>query len=311
MLKQMRKDSVKNGADQGKLNECQHKLTITKIALDRLRDTKPATGSLFLRLMMGKVNVRMWKKHEKLKFKQEYDKFKERTTILFTVLPLIQLFIWRSPLLFTVHQGWLLYYYTTLALRENILQVNGSQILDWWIYHHYISMTVCALMMNLTGFEAGDDFFHRKATLFLAFAAGQGVVMFVQNKYQAKRSYVRASLGKAQQHDPTSGETLMEKPSDLKLLVPLLFLVYALELYLGVDLAIYWYLSAKRLWQLLCVAILFVLLCVGNSITTARIIALKTSERVRVTRALSSTRLDLSPTAQGQSIPNTSAAMAT
>ena len=42
-------------------------------------------------------------------------------------------------LLLQAHQLWLLYYYTTLALRENILLANGSDILHWWIYHHLVS----------------------------------------------------------------------------------------------------------------------------------------------------------------------------
>ena len=35
---------------------------------------------------------------------------------------------------------WLLYYYLSLALRENILKANGSEIHSWWFMHHYISM---------------------------------------------------------------------------------------------------------------------------------------------------------------------------
>lgn len=47
--------------------------------------------------------------------------------------------LWRSQgeLLLKIHQLWLLYYYLTLSLRENILLANGSDILHWWIYHHY------------------------------------------------------------------------------------------------------------------------------------------------------------------------------
>ena len=35
---------------------------------------------------------------------------------------------------------WLLYYYLSIALRENILKANGSEIHGWWFMHHYISM---------------------------------------------------------------------------------------------------------------------------------------------------------------------------
>ena len=35
---------------------------------------------------------------------------------------------------------WLLYYYLSIALRENIMKANGSDIHGWWFMHHYISM---------------------------------------------------------------------------------------------------------------------------------------------------------------------------
>jgi hypothetical protein len=35
---------------------------------------------------------------------------------------------------------WLLYYYLSIALRENIMKANGSEIHGWWFMHHYISM---------------------------------------------------------------------------------------------------------------------------------------------------------------------------
>ena len=43
-----------------------------------------------------------------------------------------------SDMLLKAHQLWLLYYYTTLSLRENILLANGSNIMQWWILHHYV-----------------------------------------------------------------------------------------------------------------------------------------------------------------------------
>ena len=46
---------------------------------------------------------------------------------------------------------WMLYYYVSLSLRENILKVNGSNIKDWWIYHHYLSsiMSITVLTCEL------------------------------------------------------------------------------------------------------------------------------------------------------------------
>ena len=52
-----------------------------------------------------------------------------------------------SDMLLKAHQLWLLYYYTTLSLRENILLANGSDIMHWWIYHHYLSMLLALIML--------------------------------------------------------------------------------------------------------------------------------------------------------------------
>jgi hypothetical protein len=44
---------------------------------------------------------------------------------------------------------WLLYYYLSIALRENILKANGSEIHGWWFMHHYISMVSLFLPLPL------------------------------------------------------------------------------------------------------------------------------------------------------------------
>jgi hypothetical protein len=43
---------------------------------------------------------------------------------------------------------WLLYYYLSIALRENIMKANGSDIHGWWFMHHYISMVGIARALN-------------------------------------------------------------------------------------------------------------------------------------------------------------------
>jgi hypothetical protein len=74
-------------ADSDELSGFGASLEEARRALDRLKDIRSKTGSVFLRLMMGKVNVRMWKKSDQLQFKEEYDKFKRRTTFIFIIFP--------------------------------------------------------------------------------------------------------------------------------------------------------------------------------------------------------------------------------
>lgn len=140
------------------LSDYRLKLDLLRRALDKLRDTKPRTNlGLFMRLMLGQVNMSLWKNADRIRFKDEYNKFKSRTTFVFILWPLAQLVLLlfgarlglptASDMLLKAHQLWLLYYYTTLSLRENILLANGSDIMHWWIYHHYLSMLLALIML--------------------------------------------------------------------------------------------------------------------------------------------------------------------
>ncbi len=43
----------------------------------------------------------------------------------------------------------MLYFYCSMALRENVLMVNGSNIRPWWIHHHYWSIFTCFLFLTI------------------------------------------------------------------------------------------------------------------------------------------------------------------
>ena len=47
-----------------------------------------------------------------------------------------------------IFQVWLLYYYVTLALREHILKVNGSNINRWWTIHHYMAILMSIIVLT-------------------------------------------------------------------------------------------------------------------------------------------------------------------
>ena len=65
----------------------------------------------------------------------------------FVVFPLVWIFVymylrhkWRyTHWIHILTHIWMLYYYVSLSLRENILKTNGSNIKRWWIIHHYLS----------------------------------------------------------------------------------------------------------------------------------------------------------------------------
>lgn len=127
------------------LSDYHLKLDLLRCSLDKLRDTKPRLNGLgwFMRLMVGQVPMTLHKNADRLRFKDEYNKFKSRTTLLYIIGPIVQILaLWMQntswgvssttmDLLLKAHQLWLLYYYLTLSLRENILLANGSAILHW------------------------------------------------------------------------------------------------------------------------------------------------------------------------------------
>jgi DNA repair ATPase RecN len=73
-------------------DEIEAKILNLETRLGKLSAARPKTGSLFLRFALGKVNARVWKRSEVIQLKSEYNKFKHRTTFVFILLPLLQIF---------------------------------------------------------------------------------------------------------------------------------------------------------------------------------------------------------------------------
>jgi hypothetical protein len=184
---------------------------------------------------------------------------------------------------------WLLYYYVSLALRENILLVNGSRIRSWWIVHHYISaaMSIVILTWPLTDLHASF------LPLFTFFFFYQAVIMHFQAFYQERRHYSLVAQGKATQMDVKNPEGLREYNTNM-LLVPLIILLagtYALQVYVSFSLLQSAFLSEDlNLWQnpiyykqelqVLFLGASFAVLAVGNSVSLFRTVADKfTSKR--------------------------------
>ena len=101
------------------------------LMLARVKSIEPDTGSLFVRLFLGQVNVRVASKEDRGRLKDEYEKFRFRTNFGFIIFPLIWILdfwylrsVWKYTYwLYILTHVWLLYYYVSLALRTNILKV--------------------------------------------------------------------------------------------------------------------------------------------------------------------------------------------
>lgn len=249
---------------------------------------KPAPVGRFLKFFVGgAVEINSARQEARLRLKEEYYQFRDRNTLVYVIAPLalllgyterahpttlgdVQVGYLRAfyPIALQLYWIWMLYFYTALALRENILRANGSTIRGWWIKHHYYSagMALCVLTMDLDS-PACAAFTWR----FLLFTTLQGVVMLVQNRYQRLRMYTRVAMGKASPMDVSSNEL---SGGQLKLLYPLLFGLQAMQFYVGSSVLYVVFTTYRyeghimREWQASVAGGLFVGMAVGNFTAT-------------------------------------------
>ncbi|KAJ7296783.1 hypothetical protein O6H91_01G020000 [Diphasiastrum complanatum] len=244
------------------------------------------SNGLFLSLLLGPVNVRATRNDVRFKVKEEYNTYRDTTAILFLAFPCLLLFlrnvVWEGcfpavPL--QVYEVWLLFFYTSLALRENILRVNGSDIRPWWVYHHYCAMFTAVVC--LTWRVQGEPNCSRKqhgVRLFLIWAVMQGVTMLLQNRYQRQRLYTRIALGKAGRMDVVWGETAGVK-GQLWVLYPLLFILQGFEFFLGLLLLQKVFTENVSEWQRVVCGLLLLVMAVGNFLNTMATVVAK--ERIK------------------------------
>lgn len=257
-----------------------------------------AQGS-FLKMFLGPINVRALRNDVRLKVKEEYNNYRDRTAVLFLLFPCILLvlknWIWDGCIpAFPVqlYQAWLLFFYTSLVLRENILRVNGSDIRPWWIYHHYCAMVMA--LVSLTWEIKGQPSCVQKqqgVRLFLTWAVMQGVAMLLQNRYQRQRLYTRIALGKARRMDVVWGETAGVK-GQLWLLYPILFILQVFEAYIGLLLLRTTIVYGVSEWQVVVCGILLVIMAVGNFLNTVETLISKSKVKARMKRSKSKQTID-------------------
>jgi len=263
------------------LSDLSASLTLMADKINTLGRSKRRTGSRFVAALMGDVSVRIWNEGERFRFKSAYNRFKELMLFpMFIVLPLLHLLLPAHPTtstaLFQAQSILGFFYYSALAIRENILSLNGSRIEPWWIYHHYWSMGVSVLLLLIAPAQ-------RTMSLVGAFSLWQGAVMLLQNDYQRRRHYAMKALAKKGQLDVRTSEVLGEGEVSghrrvYALLIPALFVTYGFQvclslyfLWLASDLEK----SALRVAQTLALSVAWFVIAVGNTSTLSRVLRKK------------------------------------
>ncbi|KAG9487714.1 hypothetical protein GDO78_007487 [Eleutherodactylus coqui] len=200
----------------------------------------PKKNGLYLNLVLGNVNVTLLSNQAKFAYKDEYEKFKLYLTIILLLGAIACSFVLHYRVTDEVFNFLLVWYYCTLTIRESILISNGSRIKGWWVSHHYVSTFLSGVM--------------------LTWPDGLMYQMF-RNQFLAFSIYQKGF------------QSWMWR--GLTFLLPFLFFGHFWQLYNSVTLFELSRHDACKEWQVFVLALTFLVLFLGNFLTTLKVVHAK------------------------------------
>lgn len=275
----------KNGVTSDPIDELDKNIMKRKAHLFSFEQTLPKENGMYLKIILGNVNVSILNKNDKFKYKDEYEKFKLILSVIGFFLAVINLRTnFRAMELLYIFL--LVWYYCTLTIRESILKVNGSRIKGWWRLHHFISTVAAGILLIWPDTVAWSLFRDQ----FMWFNAYISTVQYLQFRYQQGVLYRLKSLGERHNMDITIEGFHSWMWRGLSFLLPFLFCGYLFQLY---NAYILWGLSYQETatWHVSVLSATFLVLFLGNTITTCMVIPQKLQERMLLRYKLMSQRL--------------------
>jgi len=228
----------------------------------------PVSGGMFVEAFFGRNDVRFHNKKERIAFKEEYERFKQHVAPIFLVLCLVCLVFYNAKWLHMVTQSLLAYYYVSLALRENILRANGSNIKPWWIWHHYIALFSAIVLLTWPDSPSYSTIV-MKVHLYGAYIS---LLQIFQTRYQMARVYALRSLGKAGELDVSNSDGPQFHWSEsMRFLYPLIIIGQAIQLYVALSFMAAFVNRPSEIQGLL-LALGFFAMFLGNFMVTAYIL---------------------------------------
>ncbi|XP_024236455.1 transmembrane protein 120B isoform X2 [Oncorhynchus tshawytscha] len=239
-----------------------------------LKDLRHSLRKLYLNLVLGNVNVTLLSNQAKFAYKDEYEKFKLCMTIILMFAAITCLFLFNYRVTDEIFNFLLVWYYCTLTIRESILMSNGSRIKGWWVSHHYVSTFLSGVMLTWPE----GSMYQMFRSQFLAFSIYQSFVQFLQYYYQSGCLYRLRALGERNQLDLTVEGFQSWMWRGLTFLLPFLFFGHFWQLYNALTLfRLAGHKDCKE-WQVFMLALTFLVLFLGNFLTTLKVVRQKVQE---------------------------------
>ncbi|XP_064081504.1 transmembrane protein 120 homolog isoform X1 [Macrobrachium nipponense] len=262
--------------DNAERNELlQTDLIRRKAQLYDMENNIPKQSGLYLKIILGNINVSILNKDDKYRYKDEYEKFKLVINLVaFAISTFNLLTNFRTVDL--VHMFLLVWYYCTLTIRESILKVNGSRIKGWWRAHHFISTILSGILLIWPNGETYYAF--RKQ--FMLFNMYISFVQYLLFMYQRGCLYRLKALGERDNMDITVEGFNSWMWRGLGFIIPFLLIGYIWELYNAYTLYLLSFTDDAE-WHVFTLAIFFLILFLGNTLTTLSVIPQKIKERMK------------------------------
>ncbi|CAF1106278.1 unnamed protein product [Adineta steineri] len=251
--------------------------------LKRIKYTLPQPPERYLRIILGsELPVSILDKSTQWKYKESYEEFKLRVTLIIMVISLLMSTIiptYRA--LDAVFHFLLVWYYCTLTIRESILVVNGSKIQFWWRLHHFIS-TMCTCILLIWPSTKSYKIFRQQHYIFSLYISCVQVLLYY---YQRGLLYRLRALGDSDELQISIEGFQSWMLRGLSFLAPFLFIGYLFELYNAYvlyNLSIDSNAEPNPDWQFMLkiLSAIFFILFLGNFFTMYMVIRRKISERI-------------------------------
>jgi len=253
------------------LRSIKEKIEIRKNEIRDIEDVLPKDNGWYLRTILGTVNVSLITKAEKYAYKNDYELFKLRVTLVVFSLSLMIMTVLKYRFWETLLTFLLVWYYCTLTIRETILTINGSRIKGWWVTHHFVSTMVSGVLLVWPDGTTYQMF----RTQFIAFVFYLSFVQFLQYYYQRGCLYRLRALGESHNMDITVEGFQSWMWKGLSFLLPFLSAAYLFQLYNAFVLLRLSFHPDCDEWQVPLLSFLFLVLFVGNVGTTLLVIRKK------------------------------------
>uniref|UniRef100_A0A665TRD9 Transmembrane protein 120A n=1 Tax=Echeneis naucrates TaxID=173247 RepID=A0A665TRD9_ECHNA len=212
----------------------------------------PKKNGLYLTLVLGNVNVTLLNKQSKFAYKDEYEKFKLVLTVILFMFSFTCRFLFSYRALDALFNFLLVWYYCTLTIRESILISNGSRS-----------------SMNPLPEGALYQMFRNQ---FLTYCQYQSFVQFLQYYYQSGCLYRLRALGERHNMDLTVEGFQSWMWRGLTFLLPFLFFGHFWQLYNSITLFKMFQLPECKEWQVAMCGCSYMVLFLGNFITTLGVV---------------------------------------